>query len=120
MGETVLVVDDEPAIVDLLCEVLAGAGYRVVAARDGEEALAAAQRVGPDVVLSDVTMPRLDGTELAARLAPRGIPVVLMSAQSQLPPSPTTPVLTKPFDLDAVLAVVAASARDAAPRPWRR
>lgn len=108
MRETILVVDDEPAIVDLLRDVLDEAGYRVAVAHDGAEALATVEQLDPDVVLSDVAMPRMTGLELADRLIPLGVPVVLMSAAVPAAAQPSVPFLVKPFDLDELLDAVAA------------
>ncbi len=64
---TLLVADDEPDILELLKDFFAGQGYRVLAARNGEEALQLAQE-GPDLVLLDVAMPKADGLEVCRRL----------------------------------------------------
>lgn len=61
----VLVVDDERRIADTLSEILEMAGFHVVAAYDGWEAVEAAVRFQPDYLLSDVLMPRMNGVELA-------------------------------------------------------
>jgi PAS domain S-box-containing protein len=70
-GETVLVVEDEPAIRSLACEMLEGQGYRTLSAASGEEALGLAVRhAGPiHVLLADVVMPGLAGPALAERFA---------------------------------------------------
>ncbi|HTE85046.1 MAG TPA: response regulator, partial [Dehalococcoidia bacterium] len=77
---TVLVVDDEPAVCSLLQAILEDAEYGVEVARDGSEALRRAATAPPDVVLSDVLMPVLDGHELYAALQEdprfRRIPVI--------------------------------------------
>jgi DNA-binding NtrC family response regulator len=116
MPPTVLVVDDERPIVELLTDLLADEGYAVRRAYDGRAALAEAERAPPDVVLSDVMLPGLAGPDLAERLGRRGIPVILMSAV--LAPSfmPEAPFLTKPFDVERVLTLVerALAARRAA------
>ena len=82
-GETILVVDDEPVLRDLLREMLEEAGYRVATAADGREALAALDSVAPRLVVSDVTMPGMDGFQLYAevRARPRfvGVPFVFLS-----------------------------------------
>ena len=79
---TVLVVDDDLHLCDLLTELLSEAGYTVNCAHDGEAAWKEIQRQPPDIILSDITMPRLDGIGLAARLASGGYatPIILMSA----------------------------------------
>jgi signal transduction histidine kinase/ActR/RegA family two-component response regulator len=68
--KTVLVVEDETEVRDLACQFLKSAGYRVLTAQDGKEALETAERLGRSIqiVLTDVVMPRMRGTELAVRL----------------------------------------------------
>ncbi len=84
MSHTILVVEDVPAVRELLEVTLRFKGYPVLSAADGEEALQqiAAQR--PDLVVTDILMPRLDGYALVQRLrrnaATRTIPVVFVSA----------------------------------------
>jgi signal transduction histidine kinase len=69
-GECVLVVDDEPQVLEITREALGGLGYRVVTAADGEEALAEFQRRREEIalVLLDLTMPKLSGREVAHRI----------------------------------------------------
>ncbi|HZP90224.1 MAG TPA: response regulator [Actinomycetota bacterium] len=68
MPETILVVDDDPDIARFVEVNLRSAGYEVAVAGDGEEALARASEMRPDLVLLDVMMPRIDGFEVAQRL----------------------------------------------------
>jgi signal transduction histidine kinase/ActR/RegA family two-component response regulator len=86
-GHAILVVDDEPTVRKFAAEILTGAGYKVVTAQDGQEALelVRAHTVTFDAVLLDLTMPRLDGenTLLAIRMIDPGLPVVLMSGHSE-------------------------------------
>ncbi len=81
---TILVVDDEPAIAEMLQDILEYEGYQVVTAGNGHEGLACVAAVRPQLVLSDVMMPGLDGRAFCRALQAdpryRGIPVVLMSA----------------------------------------
>jgi two-component system, sensor histidine kinase and response regulator len=70
-GETILVVDDEPILRELLREILEEAGYAVATAGDGREALAVLDRVGPQLVVSDITMPGMDGYHLYAEVRAR-------------------------------------------------
>jgi PAS domain S-box-containing protein len=64
-GETLLVVDDEPAIAELAYEILRARGYRVLTASNGEQALAILEKTSIDLMISDVIMPHMDGYELA-------------------------------------------------------
>ncbi len=83
----ILVVDDEPNIVKLLQVNLQRAGYQVVTASDGLEALAKVKQEQPDLVLLDVIMPRLDGWKALERLrsdpATTELPVVMLTAKAQ-------------------------------------
>ncbi|HIJ85149.1 MAG: sigma-54-dependent Fis family transcriptional regulator [Magnetococcales bacterium] len=75
----ILVVDDEPAIRQVLVGMLTRAGYAVEHAGDGEEALARIEKGSFDVVLSDIKMPRMDGIELVRRVRAQGLdPLFLM------------------------------------------
>ncbi|HEU0114812.1 MAG TPA: response regulator [Thermomicrobiales bacterium] len=107
-AKTVLVVDDETAIRQLLRFALEDEGYRVQIAASGAEALAAVAREPPDLVVSDIWMPHMDGLILAGRLRRLGIPVILMSAVATAIDLPDVPLLCKPFDLDRLLGVAAA------------
>jgi DNA-binding response OmpR family regulator len=83
----VLVADDDPDILTLIALRLERSGFDVVVARDGEQALATALEREPDIALLDVTMPKLDGYEVTARLrdnqATREMPVILLTARVQ-------------------------------------
>lgn len=68
MSKTVLIADDEPNIVISLEFLLKQAGYRVVVAHDGEEALEAIRRETPDLVLLDVMLPRLSGFDVCQKI----------------------------------------------------
>ncbi len=111
---TILVVEDERAIADLLSIILADEGYRVVVARNGREGLARVVEGWPDVILSDIMMPVLNGLlmcrSLQDDLAYRTIPLVFMSA-APLPPMARechyAAFLAKPFSLAAVLDTIA-------------
>ena len=79
---TVLVVEDEPAVREVVADLLQDEGYAVRQASDGLQAIDQLEVDNVDLVLSDVRMPRLDGPSLARRLPGRGraVPVVPMSA----------------------------------------
>jgi two-component system, OmpR family, response regulator RegX3 len=80
--ERILVVDDEPAIVDAVAYALEGEGYEVDSRGDGEAALAAALDEGFDLVVLDLMLPKLSGTEVCRRLrAESDIPIVMLTAK---------------------------------------
>ena len=108
---TVLVVDDEPAIREIVATLLEDEGYRVRHARDGVEALATIDDDTIDLVVSDVVMPRLDGASLVRKLRRRGhlIPVVLMSAVYADVDLPGVRFVPKPFEIDRLLGTVASA-----------
>jgi CheY-like chemotaxis protein len=105
---TVLVVEDEPAIREVVADLLEDEGYAVHQAADGLEAIAELEVDHIDLVLSDVRMPRLDGPALARRLRRHGyaMPVVLMSAVDVEVDLPGVCFLPKPFDRDHLLHAV--------------
>ena len=80
----ILVVDDEPDLLALLVDQVSSLGYDVVAARDGAEGLRLALDRRPDVILTDVIMPYMDGPEMLDRLRSRpethAIPVIALTA----------------------------------------
>ncbi|HET6966472.1 MAG TPA: response regulator [Acidimicrobiales bacterium] len=84
---TVLVVDDDPVIVNLLQVNFEIEGYDVLAATGGEAGLSQARLGRPDVIVLDVMMPGIDGLEVARRLRDdpdtRSIPIILLSAKAQ-------------------------------------
>ncbi|HNS50170.1 MAG TPA: response regulator transcription factor [Anaerolineae bacterium] len=82
MTALVLLVDDEPPIVDLLSYNLRRSGYQVAVARDGEEALAVARRERPDLIILDLMLPRLDGLEVCRILRrERDVPIIMLTAR---------------------------------------
>jgi len=114
----VLVVDDDPDILEAICDILGAEGYRVARARHGLEALERVEAERPALILLDLMMPVMDGVAFASALRRRGtlgsVPVVVISADSN--PDRAVAVgargfLAKPFDIDALLAQVAANVR---------
>ena len=106
MARSVVVVEDERQLCALLADLLVDAGYEVRCAADGLEAWAEVEERLPDLVVSDVAMPRLGGLALAARLRARGVPVILLSAGYRPAGLSGVPFVAKPFDLDHLLGVV--------------
>jgi DNA-binding response OmpR family regulator len=84
---TVLVIDDDPVILELLRVNFEIEGFDVICASDGEQGLRMAQSEAPDVVISDIMMPRRDGLQLLNDLksdpGTEDLPVILLSAKAQ-------------------------------------
>lgn len=83
---TVLVVDDEPTILEVVARYLDRAGYATVQAADGAEALRLAESADPDLVVLDLMLPKLDGLEVMRRLHEgdgRPVPVILLTARGE-------------------------------------
>ena len=114
-----LVVDDEPNIRDLLAESLRFAGFEVVTASDGLEAVAAAARERPDLVVLDVMMPGIDGFEVVRRLRAEGtrVPVLFLTARDDKADAINgltvggDDYVTKPFSLGELVARIRALLR---------
>ena len=81
--KTILVVDDEPKIVDLARDYLEHAGFAVVSASDGTEALARARSDRPDLIVLDLGLPKLDGLDVTRALRMGGaVPIVILTGRS--------------------------------------
>lgn len=124
MTELVLVVDDEPPIVDLLSYNLRRSGYQVAAARDGEEALAVARRERPDLIILDLMLPRLDGLEVCRILRrERDVPIIMLTArESEIDrvvglELGADDYVVKPFSVRELMVRVKNVLRRTAPRP---
>jgi DNA-binding response OmpR family regulator len=80
---TIVLIEDDAALADVLALGLEDAGYRVVQARDGVEGLERVEREQPALVVSDVNMPRLDGFTLCRRLRDKGnfVPLVMLTSR---------------------------------------
>jgi CheY-like chemotaxis protein len=109
----VLVVDDEFASLEVLALLLAGEGFRVLTASNGEEALLRLAEETIDLVITDYKMPKMDGSELCLRMLadPRlkTIPVIFTSAtyrQDVTPPSNVAAFFSKPLLFNDVLRSV--------------
>jgi DNA-binding response OmpR family regulator len=107
-AKKILVVDDEPEVRKLMEHFLTGRGYEVRLAENGRLGLAALDTFAPDLVLLDVHMPELDGTETLRRLAERspGLPVIMVTVNddvettSRLIQLGAADYVPKPFNLD--------------------
>ena len=113
MTPHILVVDDHRAVRNVLRFLLEDAGYRVTTAADGRQALEHVTALRPDVVLTDLQMPVMSGTELRTHLRARtpALPVVLMSEDPAIATVAAEyhadGYLAKPFEPDALLAILA-------------
>jgi DNA-binding NarL/FixJ family response regulator len=116
MLKRLLVVDDEPNLLTAIAAVLRGKGYEVTTARNGKDALLQIARGLPDLIVSDVRMPVMDGYRLARQLrgAPHTklIPIVFLTAKDETEDriegfqSGVDVYLTKPFEPDELVAVI--------------
>ncbi len=109
---TILIVEDEAPLRELLADLVEDAGYRPLQAIHGREALALIEQERPDVVLSDVMMPVLNGAELCrilkAQPSSASIPVILMSAAGPAiaDGAGADAFVDKPFELSELEALV--------------
>ncbi|MDO5745080.1 MAG: response regulator transcription factor [Micrococcaceae bacterium] len=118
-----LVVDDEPNIRELLSTSLRFAGFQVVAAANGREALAAVEAETPDLAVLDVMLPDMDGFTITRRLRAAGkhFPVLFLTARDDTEDKVTgltvggDDYVTKPFSLDEVVARIRAVLRRTQP-----
>ncbi|HEY7062384.1 MAG TPA: response regulator [Chloroflexota bacterium] len=118
VSASVLVVDDDPSICDLLTDLLESEGYQVRAAADGQTALDLAVRDPPDLLVADLWMPGLDGLALAAGLERHGLgtlPVLFISGMPRPPDVAPYRFIAKPFDLALLLRAVQDALAGAAP-----
>ena len=120
--ETILVVDDEPNIVDLARMYLEAEGYRVVTASDGKEALSQVESARPALVVLDLMLPVLDGWEVCRQLTSQSdLPIIMLTARSDDVDKivglemGADDYLTKPFNPRELVARVRAVLRRAAP-----
>lgn len=117
MSRRLLIVDDEPNLLLAVAACLRGDGYAVATARSGAEALVRIAEAVPDLVVSDIRMPGMDGYTLARHLRSSArtdlIPIVFLTAKDTAADriagfrSGIDAYLTKPFEPDELLAVVA-------------
>lgn len=115
----VLVVDDEPSIRDLLSRQLRFAGFSVAAVSNGNDAVLAAEKSNPDIILLDVMLPDMNGFSVTKAIRAKGIevPVLFLSARDEEADRVTgltvggDDYVTKPFGLDEVVARIHAILR---------
>ncbi len=116
MSKTILTIDDSRMMREMLLMVLQGAGFNVVQAEDGVEGLEALARTTPDVIITDINMPRMDGYGVieGVRQDPkhRAIPIIVLSTESSAEKkgrardAGATGWIVKPFQADTLIDVV--------------
>ncbi len=124
MPAKILIVDDEPPIIEVLSYNLKRANYEVVIARDGEQALAQARREQPDLIILDLMLPRLDGLEVCRTLRrERDVPIIMLTALDAEVDRVVglelgaDDYVVKPFSVRELMARVKNVLRRTAPRP---
>lgn len=124
MSQLVLVVDDEPAVNDLICDALRLAGFRTDSAADGFLALQYLRGTTPDLVILDINMPRVDGFETLERMRQGGdqTPVIILTARQERDDARTgfergaDDFVHKPFSIEELVWRVRAVLRRASPQ----
>jgi len=119
MADRVLVVDDEQSLRKILAATLQREGYEVQVASDGEEALAALDRDGADVVVTDLVMPKMDGLSLLRKVVVShpDVPVIVVTAHGRVDSAVEAmkagafDFVTKPFEHAELKAIIAKAAR---------
>ena len=113
--KTILVIDDEYALVESLTDLLEEEGYRVVSAANGKDGLTRVMKENPDLIITDFMMPIADGLELVrgVRALPtfQAVPVVMMSASDMTVVLSNrrlklSAFLSKPFQADELMGLV--------------
>lgn len=120
----ILVVDDEPQITRVLRTSLNAQGYEIRAANDGETALEIVKDFAPDLVITDLAMPRMNGIELCRRLRQTSqVPIIVLSVRGEerskveALDSGADDYITKPFSTPELLARIRAALRRSPPSP---
>lgn len=116
MAKQILTVDDSPSMRMLLKAALVAQGYDIEVAEDGVEGLSRMEELRPDLLITDINMPRMDGFELIeavrARDEFRSVPILVLSTEfsdekkARAREAGATGWITKPFDADKISAAI--------------
>lgn len=116
MSKTILTVDDSRMMREMLLMVLNGAGFNVVQAEDGQEGLSVLADAAPDVIITDINMPKLDGygfiEGVRADERYRAVPILVLSTESSAEKkgrardAGATGWIVKPFQAETLIEVV--------------
>ena len=113
--QTILIMDDDLALQTVLEIALREAGYEVILANDGQEGIEKLKTMNPNLVISDIMMPQMDGVETFQRikeqLQDNGIPIFIMTALNRKPwfadlEAEGAVIIQKPFEMDQLLRLV--------------
>lgn len=112
----ILLVDDEPDIIEILQFMLESQGYECITATDGEEGLKKAREINPDIIILDVMMPKINGYKICRLLKfdnkYKDIPILMLTARSQDEDkligeeTGADEYITKPFEVDEVIETI--------------
>jgi twitching motility two-component system response regulator PilG len=115
-AHTILVVDDSPTICKLVSLTLEKYGHQVVCANNGLDALGKLKEVVPDLILSDITMPHMDGYQLCkmirSNVVTKGVPIIMLSGKDGIFDKlrgrmvGATAYITKPFEIESLLQLI--------------
>jgi CheY-like chemotaxis protein len=112
---TIFIMDDDLALQKVIEFALRNEGYEVVLASDGRDGMQKLESLSPDLVLSDIMMPNMDGVEvfehIQERLQDDGIPIIIMTALSRKPwfadlEAEGAVIIHKPFEVDYLLELI--------------
>ncbi|MFP4441063.1 MAG: response regulator [Chloroflexaceae bacterium] len=112
---TIFIMDDDLALQKVIEFALRNEGYEVVLASDGQDGMQKLESLSPDLVLSDIMMPNMDGVEvfehIQERLQDDGIPIIIMTALSRKPwfadlEAEGAVIIHKPFEVDYLLELI--------------
>ena len=116
MSQKILITDDSPTVLEMMKQALAGEGFSVITAKDGQEALEKARNQKPDLIVLDLMLPKIDGYKVCAMLKfddkYKDIPIILLTARAGEADKKmgeevrADAYITKPFDQNILLGKI--------------